>query len=131
MTQEPIHGQMVASCNRLQLQAGRILSNIKESRVPTMVQWVKNLTAAACVPEEVCFCYLSQHRGLKDPAFPQLQCRTVMWLRFNPWPRNFHMPWCSHKIKNIYILSPPNLLIKSLKEHYKIMMTELCLILIQ
>ena len=29
--------------------------------------------------------------GLKDPALLQLQRRSQIWLRFNPWPRNFHI----------------------------------------
>ena len=45
-----------------------------------MAQWVKNLTAGAWVPS------LAQCNGLKGLALLQLQ------LRFNPWPKNFHMP---------------------------------------
>ena len=30
---------------------------------------------------------------VKDPAL------SLQWLRFNPWPRNFHMLWCSQKKK--------------------------------
>ena len=31
---------------------------------------------------------------LKDPPLPHLQCnRSQLQLRFNPWPRNFHLPW--------------------------------------
>ena len=30
---------------------------------------------------------------IKDPALPQL------WLKFNPWPGNFHMPWVRLKKK--------------------------------
>ena len=29
---------------------------------------------------------------VKDLALPQLWCRWQLWLRFDPWPRNFHMP---------------------------------------
>ena len=36
--------------------------------VPTMAQWVKNLTAAAQVTAEVWVCSLAQSSGLKDPA---------------------------------------------------------------
>ena len=28
---------------------------------------------------------------VKDRALPQLWCRSQRWLRFDPWPRNFHM----------------------------------------
>jgi len=31
---------------------------------------------------------------VKDPMLPQLWCGWQLWLRFNPWPRNFHMPCC-------------------------------------
>ena len=49
-----------------------------------MVQWVKNLTPSARVTAEVWVQSQAQHNGLKDPALAQL------WLRFNPWPGNFH-----------------------------------------
>ena len=57
-----------------------------ESRVPTVVQWVKNLTVAAQVTAEVWVQSLTQCSGLKDLALLQLQ------LRFDPWPGNFHRP---------------------------------------
>ena len=50
-----------------------------------MAQWVKPLTAVAQVAVEAWVPSLAQHRGLKDLASLQL------WLRFDPWPRNFHM----------------------------------------
>ena len=28
---------------------------------------------------------------VKDPSLPQLWCRLLLWLRINPWPRNFHV----------------------------------------
>ena len=46
-------------------------------RVPTMVQWVRNLTAAAPLLAEVWFQSQAQNSGLKELSFPQL------WLRFN------------------------------------------------
>ena len=49
-----------------------------------MVQWVKNVTAAAPVTVEVRS--LAWCSGLKDTALPQLQ------LGFNPWSGDFHMP---------------------------------------
>lgn len=51
-----------------------------------MVPWVKNLTAAAGVAAKVQVQFPNQHSGLKDLALLQL------WLRFNPWPGNFHVP---------------------------------------
>ena len=30
---------------------------------------------------------------LKDPALPQLQFRSQLWLTLSPWPRNFHVSW--------------------------------------
>ena len=65
-----------------------------------MMQWVKNPTAVAQVTAgmqvtaEMRVRTLAQRSRLKDPTLPQL------WLRFNPWPRNFHICGCSHKIKN-------------------------------
>ena len=50
-----------------------------------MAQWVKNPTAAGQVTEEVWVQSPAHLSGLKDPLLPQL------WLRFNPWPGNFHM----------------------------------------
>ena len=55
----------------------------------------KNLTAAAWVTAEA--------RGfdpwprVKDQALPKM-CRLQPWLRFDPWPRDFHMPWVQLKI---------------------------------
>ena len=51
-----------------------------------MAQWVKNLTVAAWVIVEVQVQALAGCNGLKDLALTQL------WLRFNPWPGNFHVP---------------------------------------
>ena len=30
---------------------------------------------------------------VKDPAFPLLWLRSLLWLGVQPWPRNFCMPW--------------------------------------
>ena len=57
--------------------------------VPIMGQWVKNLTAAAGISAEVKIQSLAWARVLKDLALLKLQ----LWLRFNPWPGNIHMPW--------------------------------------
>ena len=51
-----------------------------------MAQWVKDPTAADQGSAEVQVLSLAWHSQLKDPALPQL------WLGFNPWPGNFHMP---------------------------------------
>ena len=34
---------------------------------------------------------------VKDLALLQLWCRLQLQLRFDPWPRNFHMHGCSQK----------------------------------
>ena len=51
-----------------------------------MAQWVKNLTTVARIAAAAWVSFLAWSSGLKDLALPQL------WFRFNPWPRNFHMP---------------------------------------
>ena len=56
-----------------------------------MVQWVKNLIAAAWVAVEVWVQSLVSRDTLKNPAMSQLWCRSRLWLGLNPWPRNFHM----------------------------------------
>ena len=33
-----------------------------------------------------------QAQQLKDVELPQLWHRSQLWLRFNPWTKNFHMP---------------------------------------
>ena len=62
-----------------------------------MAQWVKNPTAMAWVAEELQVRSLASHSGLKDLALSQLWCRSMLRLRFDPWPGNFHMlqvwPW--------------------------------------
>ena len=57
-----------------------------------MAQWVKNPTAAAWFAAKVQIRSPVWHSGLKDPALLQLWRRSQLWLTFNPWPRNFHMP---------------------------------------
>ena len=57
-----------------------------------MVQWVKNLTAAAWVAAEVQVCFPVQHSGLKDPVLLQLWHGLQLQLRFNPWPGSLNMP---------------------------------------
>ena len=46
----------------------RKMSTSKIFRVPTVVQWVK------------------------DPVLLRLWFRSNLWLRFDPWSRNFHVP---------------------------------------
>ena len=61
--------------------------------VPTVAQWVKNSTAAAWVAVEVWVQSPAWHSGLKDPVLWQLWLWSQVWLKFNPWPGNFHMLW--------------------------------------
>ena len=56
--------------------------NIRHNEVPAVVQWIKNPSAPPWVAVEA-------HR---------LQLR----LRFNPWPRNFHMLWVQ-SLEKFYI----------------------------
>ena len=58
-----------------------------------MVQLVKNPPAAAQVAAELQVHSPTQHSGLKDLVLLQLQHGLQLQLRFNPWPRNFPMPW--------------------------------------
>ena len=37
---------------------------------------------------------------VKDPALPLLWLGLLLWCRFDPWPRNFHMPWVQLKQTN-------------------------------
>ena len=56
-----------------------------------MVQWVKNLAAVAWVTVEAQVQYLARCSELKDLILPQLCHTSELSLRFNPWPRNFHV----------------------------------------
>ena len=71
--------------------------------VPTVVQWVKNLTVMAWVAAEAQVQYPAWHSGLKDLAMPKLQHRLKLWLGFNSWPGKFHVPkvWLLKKTKEI------------------------------
>ena len=53
--------------------------------IPTVVRWVKNLTAVVQVAAEAWVPTPAWYSGLKDPSLLQLQ------LKFNPWPRELHM----------------------------------------
>ena len=50
-----------------------------------MVQWVKNLMAAAQVTADIWVSSPAWPRGLKDPVLPRLCHRLQLQLRFNPW----------------------------------------------
>ena len=63
------------------------------SRVSTVSHWIKNLTAAARVAMEVQVQSLAQRSEFRDSPLLYRQCRLQLWLRFCPWPGNFHMPW--------------------------------------
>uniref|UniRef100_A0A8D1M4A6 Epidermal growth factor-like protein 7 n=1 Tax=Sus scrofa TaxID=9823 RepID=A0A8D1M4A6_PIG len=56
--------------------------------VPTVAQWVKNLTAPAGVTGEAWVRSPAWHSGLNHSA---LQCRSHLQLRCSPWQGNFHM----------------------------------------
>ena len=58
-----------------------------------MVQGLKNLTAVASVAAEVQVRPPAWCSTLKDPALPQLQGSSQLWLGFNAWLRDFHMAW--------------------------------------
>lgn len=58
-----------------------------------MVQWVKNLAAAAQVAARGVVQSPVLCSGLKDPGLPvQQRCRSQLLLRFSPWPGKFPMP---------------------------------------
>ena len=52
--------------------------------VPIVLQWVKNPTAMAQVAAEAWVQSPAWYSRLKNPLLQ-------LWLRFNLWPRNFHM----------------------------------------
>ena len=51
--------------------------------VPAVVQWLRLLWRHRFHP--------GQAQWVKDPLLLQLCLRSSLWLRFSPWPRNFHM----------------------------------------
>ena len=55
-----------------------------------MTQQVKNLTIVAKEAQVQSVAPLDSE--LKDPVLPQVQLRLQLWLKFNPWLGNFHMP---------------------------------------
>ena len=36
---------------------------------------------------------------VKDPALSQQQLRSLLWRRYDPWPRNFHVAWVQPRRK--------------------------------
>ena len=54
-----------------------------------MRQWVKNLTAVVWVATEAWFDPWPLTQWVKGSGVATAK----MWLRFNPWPRNFHKLW--------------------------------------
>ena len=58
-----------------------------------MVQWVKNLTAAAWVSAKVRVQPLAQRCGLKDLTLLLMWCRLPLRRGFSPWSQNLRMPW--------------------------------------
>ena len=65
----------------------------KEREGPTVVYWIKGPIAVVWVAAEVQVQSTAWHSGLKNLALPQLWHRLQLWLRYSPWPGNFHMPW--------------------------------------
>ena len=56
-----------------------------------MAQWIRNLTAAAQVTEELWVQSPAQHRALEDPVLLQLWYGLQLCLGFNSRSGNFHM----------------------------------------
>ena len=81
----PVHEQA--------LQSG--LDHKVPSGVPTVVWWFNYL---ACLCGGACS-IPSPVGWVKDPALLQLWHRSQLWFRFDPWPRNFHMPQLWQKKK--------------------------------
>ena len=61
------------------------VTKIRSFRAPTVVQWVKNLTAAAQVIAETRVQSSTQCSGLKVPALSQVRQRSQLQLRFDRW----------------------------------------------
>ena len=66
---------------------------------PLLDYWHQELSAVVQrINEQACFCggagsIPHQAQWVKDPALPQVLCRLKLWLLFDPWPGNSHMPW--------------------------------------
>ena len=60
-----------------------------------MAQWVKNpacSSSAAWVAAEAWGLIPGLALWVEELALPHLWCRLQLWVRFSPWPGNFHMP---------------------------------------
>ena len=57
-----------------------------------MACWVNNATTAASVTAEVQVQALAWHSGLKDLVLPQLWHASQLWLGFDSWTDNVHVP---------------------------------------
>ena len=75
----------------------RIHTKMTRTGVPTVVEWVKNLTVAAWVASEAWDQSPARHSELKNPALPQLWHRSQLWLGFSLQPRTSICCRCSHK----------------------------------
>ena len=64
-----------------------------------MLQSGKNPTTVAQVTVEAGVQSPAPGSGLKDLVLSQLWCRSQLQLRFNPWPKNFHVPQVPPKKK--------------------------------
>ena len=85
-----VHLKLIQHCKLTILQLKK--KTIKE--IPAVAQCLKDLA------------FLWQHgldpwpkQWIKCMALPQLRCRSQLWLRFNPWPGNFHIMWVHQKRK--------------------------------
>ena len=70
-----------------QVTFGNLFYRFARSGVPAVVQLVN---------DPACLCGIaglipSPAQWVKDLALLQLWHKSQMWLRFDPWPRNFHM----------------------------------------
>ena len=72
-----------------------------ETGVPAVVQWVKNLTAAAQVAVEAQIWSLACRSGLKDAALLPLQHKSQLQLKINPYPNpgSSLCLWYKYKVK--------------------------------
>ena len=57
-----------------------------------MVQWVEDLVLSLWLHGFEPPTTTTPMQWVKDQELLQLWQRSQLWLRFDPWPRNFHMP---------------------------------------
>ena len=48
-------------------------------------------------PKKISFGVFSVAQQVRDPALSLQRLVLLLWCRFDPWPGNFHMPWCNQK----------------------------------